>query len=395
MGTTAAAGPDTGDGSVPGPSDRPTTSTRDPEDLAVRLGDWLASVLPARAHPELLEASVPEGNGMSSETVLVAARWDDGDGPVDRQLVARIEPPTSAWPVFPVYDLDMQFRVMQLVRDRTDVPVPEPLWFEADPDVLGGSFFVMTHVDGQVPRDVMPYTFGDNWVFDGTEADRRRLQTSAVRALAEIHRLRPDNADLGFLEHREPGATRLERSFRHWSAYHDWVVADAHSPLLRACFDWLDERLPAAVAAAGPDVLSWGDSRIGNMMFRDGEVVAVLDWEMAAVAPPEVDIGWMCYLHLFFQDLATDLGAPGLPDMLRPVDVAREYAAQAGYEPADLRWFVAYAAIRHGVIMRRVTERSIFFGEAERPADIDDLIMHRRTLEAMLEDTYWSGIGLG
>jgi hypothetical protein len=42
-----------------------------------------------------------------------------------------------------------------------------------------------------------------------------------------------------------------------------------------------------------------------------------------------------------------------------------------------------------------VTERSILFGEAERPDDIDDLILHRATLEAMVEGSYWSRVGLG
>jgi aminoglycoside phosphotransferase (APT) family kinase protein len=130
------------------------------------------------------------------------------------------------------------------------------------------------------------------------------------------------------------------------------------------------------------------------MMFRDDEVVAVLDWEMAAVAPPEVDLGWMCYLHLFFQDLAVQLGAPGLPDMFRPVDVAATYAEAAGRPVGDLRWHIAYAAMRHGVIMRRVTERSIHFGEAEAPDDVDDLIIHRATLVAMLDGSYWPGVAL-
>jgi len=112
------------------------------------------------------------------------------------------------------------------------------------------------------------------------------------------------------------------------------------------------------------------------------------------VAPPEVDLGWMCYLHLFFQDLAVDLGAPGLPEMFRPVDVARSYAEASGHTPGDLTWHLAFAAIRHGAIMRRVTERSIHFGEAEMPADIDDLIIHRGTLAAMVDGTYWSKIAL-
>jgi len=391
VGTTAAAGPEAGDGPLGPEPERITTSTRDRADLAHRLAAWLTSTLPAGSDPELVEASSPEGNGMSSETMLFTARWDDGEGRRDRRLVARIEPPSTAWPVFPSYDLDMQFRVMRLVRERTSVPVPELLWFEPDPEVLGGAFFVMGHVDGVVPRDVMPYTFGDNWLFDAPPELRRRVQASALRCLAGIHELTPANADLSFLEHAQPGASSLERSLGHWSAYHDWVVADAPSPLLAAGFEWLRANLPDR---AGADVLSWGDSRIGNMMFRDGEVVAVLDWEMAEVAPPEVDLGWMCYLHRFFQDLATDLGAPGLPDLLRPTEVAAQYGAIRGRDPADLRWFVAYAAIRHGVIMRRVTERSIFFGEAERPDDVDDLILHRATLESMLDGTYWSRIGL-
>jgi len=129
-------------------------------------------------------------------------------------------------------------------------------------------------------------------------------------------------------------------------------------------------------------------------MFRDEEVVAVLDWEMAEIAPPEVDLGWLCYLHLFFHDLAVQLGAPGLPDMLRPVDVRQTYAAATGRTLGSLRWHMTYAAVRHALNMRRVAERAIFFGEASQPDDVDDLIMHRATLTDMLDGTYWSNIAL-
>ena len=70
------------------------------------------------------------------------------------------------------------------------------------------------------------------------------------------------------------------------------------------------------------------------------------------------------------------------------------YAEAAGHEPGDLKWHIAYAAMRHGVIMRRVTERSIFFGEAAAPDDIDDLIIHRATLAGMLDGSYWEGVAL-
>jgi aminoglycoside phosphotransferase (APT) family kinase protein len=328
---------------------------------------------------------------MSSETLLVDAVWTEDGAEVARRLVARVEPPATDYPVFTTYDLDMQFRVIRLVEEHTDVPVPATHWHETDPSVLGGEFFVMDRVDGLVPPDVLPYTFGDNWVFDGTEAARRTIQDSAVRAMAGIHSIRPTDHDLSFLELDQPGATALERSLNHWKDYLEWVVGDTRSQLLDDCFAWLTDNLPEDTSS---DALSWGDGRIGNMMFRDNEVVAVLDWEMAAVAPPEVDLGWMCYLHLFFQDLAVQLGAPGLPDMFRPTDVRATYAEAAGHEPGDLKWHIAYAAMRHGVIMRRVTERSIFFGEAAAPDDIDDLIIHRATLAGMLDGSYWKGVAL-
>jgi aminoglycoside phosphotransferase (APT) family kinase protein len=379
------------EGTVQMDAERLTTSTRDPGAMRGQFEAWLRATLPAGNGAEVVELTSPESNGMSSETLLMTARWIEDGATVERRLVARVEPPATDYPVFTTYDLDMQFQVMRLVAAHTAVPIPETHWYEPDPTVLGGAFFVMDRVDGLVPPDVLPYTFGDNWVFDATPEARRTIQDSAVRAMAGIHSIRPDRHDLSFLQLDQPGDTALERSLNQWKAYHEWVVQDRRSVLLDDCFAWLTEHLPAD---PGPDALSWGDGRIGNMMFQDFEVVAVLDWEMAAVAPPEVDLGWMCYLHLFFQDLAVDLGAPGLPEMFRPVDVAATYAEAAGHPVGDLTWYIAYAAMRHGVIMRRVTERSIHFGEVEAPADIDDLIIHRATLAAMLDGTYWKGVAL-
>ena len=372
-------------------ADHITTSTRDPAKMRAQLEQWLRSVLPEGNDARVVELTSPESNGMSSETLLVDVAWTEDGAEVTRRLVARVEPPATDYPVFTTYDLDMQYRVMRLVAAHTDVPVPETHWYEPDPSVLGGAFFVMDRVDGLVPPDVLPYTFGDNWVFDGSEQTRRSIQDSAIGAMAGIHTITPADHDLGFLQLDQPGATALERSLNHWKDYLEWVVGDRRSPLLDDCFAWLTDNLPTDTSG---DALSWGDGRIGNMMFRDDEVVAVLDWEMAAVAPPEVDLGWMCYLHLFFQDLVESLGMPGLPDMFRPADVRATYARAAGHEPGDLKWHIAYAAMRHGAIMRRVTERSIFFGEVDAPADVDDLIIHRASLVGMLDGTYWDNIDL-
>lgn len=372
-------------------SDKITTSTRDPEELGRQIQTWMATVLPPGGDPLVANVVTPQGNGMSSETILFDAAWTIDGERVERRCVARIEPEMDKVPVFPTYELAQQFDVMSMVAEATDVPVPETLWYEADRSHIGAPFFVMGRIDGIVPPDVLPYTFGDCWLFDATPDQQARLQDSSVRALAGVHSITAETHDLSALQFDTPGATALERHLAWWEGYLEWVVGDRRSPLLDDCFAWLRANLPTDV---GPDSLSWGDARIGNMMFADFECVAVLDWEMAGVAPPEVDLGWMAYLHLFFQDLAVDLGAPGLPDFMRASDLAATYSAVTGRPVGDLRWHVAYSAMRHGVIMRRVTERAVLFGEAIEPPDLDDMIIHRETLRGMLDGSYWERTGL-
>jgi len=128
------------------------------------------------------------------------------------------------------------------------------------------------------------------------------------------------------------------------------------------------------------------------MMYRHFEPVAVLDWEMVSIGPREIDLGWMIFLHRFFQDLAEQYGLPGMPSFMRLDDVVTTYADATGVVPCLVPWYLVYAAVRHGVVMSRIARRQVHFGEINPPADPDDMIMHRRTIEEMLEGTYWSRV---
>ena len=134
--------------------------------------------------------------------------------------------------------------------------------------------------------------------------------------------------------------------------------------------------------------MSWGDSRIGNVMYRGFEPIAILDWEMAGLGPRELDLGWLVFMHGFFQNIFAGMGLPGLPDLLRSVDVAATYERQSGHAVQDLRWYETYAALRHAIIMSRIAARQHHFG-GERAEDPDDRFPHRATLEAMLAGSYW------
>jgi aminoglycoside phosphotransferase (APT) family kinase protein len=358
--------------------------TRDPEEVRRRLEAWFATRLDPGAAPAVSGLAVPSSNGMSSDTVLFDLAHGAGGARRTERLVARLAPEASAVPVFPTYDFALQFAVLRLVAERTDVPVPAPRWLETDPAALGTPFFVMDRVDGQVPPDIVPYTFG-SWLSEASAAEQAGLQDATVRLLAQIHTIDPSSADLGFVQFARPEPTALARHVGQQWDYYQWVAGGTPIPVLEDGFAWLRAHWPAEDTG---EVLSWGDSRIGNILYRDFAPVAVLDWEMAAVAPRELDVGWLLYLHRFFQDLAVQMGLPGMADFLRLDDVAVAYERHSGHRLGDLRWYVAYAAVRHGIVMARVHRRMIHDGQAVEPATPDELVLHRETIAAMVGGDY-------
>jgi len=364
---------------------RPTTSRRDLGDLKQRLERWVARQLPAGAEPRVSALEMPASNGMSSDTVLFDLVWREAGDTRTEALVARVAPEPSAVPVFRVYDLDRQFQVMRLVAAKTPVPIPRLYWSEPDSAPLGVPFFVMDRVEGQVPPDLMPYNFG-SWLSEATAAEQARLQESSVRLLAQLHAIENAEHTFAFLKFKHPQPTALGRHVAEQWAFYEWMVDGLRVPLIERGFAWLQEHWPRE---EGPTVLSWGDARIGNIMYRQFEPVAVFDWEMAALGPCELDLGWFIYLHRFFEDIAANAGLPGMPHFLRRDDVATTYESLTRHTPRDLDFYTMYSALRQGIIMARIQRRAIHFGEATMPADVDDLIMHRATLEAMLAGSYW------
>lgn len=355
-------------------------SGRDPEELRARLEGWLAS---HRAGARITDFEIPSSNGMSSETVLLDTAWDKGGNSVGRRLVARLAPEPSAVPVFPAYDLEKQARVMADARAAAPaVPIPEVVLSEPDPAPVGTPFFVMERIDGRVPPDVMPYNF-DSWVTAATPAQRQTLQDSTLAVLAALHAVEGATERFTYLEVDRPGDTAMRRQLADQAAYYDWAREGIRVPIIERTFAWLEDRFPDDEGAAG---LCWGDARIGNVLYApDGfEPAAVLDWEMAVLAPPEVDLAWFSYIHTFFEDLAGIFGAPGLPEFLRLEDCAATYERLSGRTPRHLDWYTVYAALRYAIVSIRTTKRRVHFEGIPFPEALDDLVMHRDGLERLL-----------
>lgn len=371
---------------------RPSGSQRDPETLRDDLTVWLSTQLPTDAALSVDHAELPSANGMSSETILADAQWTENGQRAAHRLVIRTAPQPGSSPVFPTYDMRRQFEVMRGLAEQSSAVVPAVRWYCDDTAVLGGEFFVMDRVDGEVPPDRMPYTFG-SWVTEAAEADRRKMQRLTVDQLARIHAAPVEK--FAFLDDTREGESGLDAHVRRNHEFYQWVRGDGPTiPLIDRGFQWLRESWPEE-SLRFKDVVSWGDSRPGNVIYRDFEPVALLDWEMATIGPRELDLGWIIFLHRFFQDLAEVATLPGLPTFCRREDVAAEYAALTGHHAADLDFYTAYAALQHAIIMVRIQMRAMAFGQAQMPEDPDNLILHRATLEKMLDGTYWDGIQSG
>jgi len=356
-------------------------SSRDAETMRQRLTGWLATVLPDGAEPVVVLHTGIQENGLSSETVLLDLTWSESGEQQAGQYVARVAPAPEDLPVFEHYALQDQYDAIRIVGETTDVPVPAVRWIEPTGEVLGTPFFLMDRIDGLVPRDVLPYNFGDNWLFDATPEEQRRLQDASVKVVADLHAIPDAGRTFAFLDPKQPGETALVRNLARTRAWYEFAVPDiGRSPIAERALTWLTEHLPTTDEA----VLCWGDARIGNVLYRDFEPVGVLDWEMASIGPRELDVSWMVFAHQVFESITGVLEMPGLPELLREEDVRATYSALSGVELGDLDWYHVYNAVQWCIVFMRTGARQIHFGEIERPDDIETLMHHKPLLEALL-----------
>ncbi len=326
----------------------PAPKERDLEQTRKDLERWLAGRLSEATDVRVGELSGPGTTGFSSDTILFDASWEEAGTRVERPLVARIEP--RGFNVFPVYDIGKQFRIQRILAD-TPVPSAPMYWLEHDESFLGAPFYVMGRVDGRIPTDNPPYHVG-GWVTEIAPDEREALWWSGLDALIEIHRLDWRRLGLDFLD--RPGATPLDAHLEEYESMWAWVDGRPN-PNIEAALRWLRENRPRDEE---PTVVSWGDARIGNMIFDRGRCVAVLDWEMAALGSPELDLAWWLFLDRHHSE---GVDAPRLPGFPSREATIERYAERTGHRPRHLDYYEVFAALRFTVIMARLARQMVYY----------------------------------
>jgi aminoglycoside phosphotransferase (APT) family kinase protein len=316
---------------------------REPQDVARVLRSWFERV---RGFTDVNVANIriPGGTGFSNETVLFDATWRDGGPPQQRALVARIAP--SSYQVFPDDTFDLQFHIMRALAP-TDVPTAEVHWLERDEAWFGKPFWIMERVDGDIPTDNPPYA-GAGWLADATTTQQSRAWANGIAAIAAVHNVPLDAlaADEPRLIVSEDGSgAELER----YERFLRWAEDGQPHALARDAVAWLDRNRPAAPARGC--TLVWGDARLSNLVFRDFEVVAVLDWEMASIGDPLLDLGWWLFSD---ETLTRGAGFERLRGFESRDEAAARWAELAGRSTDALDYFLVFAGLRFTVIMLRM-----------------------------------------
>lgn len=308
----------------------------------IRLGiqGWLRTRLPDRPGLEIADLKFPEASGESSVTLLLDGSWPDGSA---ERFVLRMAPATSQ--VFERHDLLMQFEMMELMR-REGIPAPELIGYEADTAALGADFYVMGFTEGQIPPDNPPFAI-TGWVKDTlSDEDRRQMWRAGLEALASIHRIDIEKHDLSRLPRAAAAESILAQEIRTFdSMFKPELRASSDSRILEG---W--QTLLSTVPPDSEVGLCWGDSRVGNVIFRELSPVAIIDWEMANVSDPLTDLAWWVWIDKCNSE---GLGFPRLGGLPAPDEIYADWHRLTGRSIRNIAWFELFAVVRYAIVLER------------------------------------------
>ena len=258
------------------------------------------------------------------------------------------------------HDMGREHRIISALQD-TDVPVPPVAGLCTDDAVNDAPFYVMSFVSGPILRTRREA----EEAFE--ESERREIGDRVVDTLVKIHAVDPEHVGLGDLGKREDYAARqLHRWHGQWEKSKTDEV-----PLV----DEVHDRLVARIPEQGPATLVHGDYRLDNMILdSDGEIAAVVDWELCTLGDPLADLGMLlCYwsepgdqLIPLFDPPTT---APGFPTR---TELRDRYGELSGRDLSQIDFFVALGYWKLAIILQGVYARYAAGGYGKPEAGFEE-----------------------
>ena len=249
------------------------------------------------------------------------------------------------------HDMHREFTVLTKLAPIYPL-APRPEAYCEDPSVIGAAFYVMERRRGIVIRRRPP----KGMVIDADTG--RRLSTALIDALAELHGLDVAAAGLTELGRPEGYARRqVEGWTRRWNAAKTDEV-----PTLDAVAAWLAEALPANADADA--ALIHNDYKYDNVLLdadEPGRILAVLDWEMATIGSPRMDLGTTLGYWVEAGDDARmqglAFGPTNLPGSLTRAELVDRYQERTGLEVGDATYYRVFGLFKIAVIVQQIYAR--------------------------------------
>ncbi len=247
------------------------------------------------------------------------------------------------------HDMGREFRVISGLG-QTSVPVPIAYGYCEDPSVTGAHFYVMSEVSG---RAMYTPELVEEWL---DLPARKQLGKSFIETLAALHSVDPDDVGLGELGRRDGYVARQLRTwYGSWEASKEAAVYD--DDRIHELHTMLSGNLPEQ----GPARVVHGDYGLHNTMVdQQGNLTAVLDWEIATLGDPLADFAYA--LNAWGDpdaepSPAMHSGATTAPGFDGPDAMIERYAEGTGADLSQLEYYRAFnyfktACILHGVYSR-------------------------------------------
>jgi aminoglycoside phosphotransferase (APT) family kinase protein len=321
-------------------ADRPTEVRRGEELDLERLRAFLDSELPdvlGRGTDEIRVRQFP--CGFSNLTYLVSIG--------DSEMVLR-RPPFGA-KIKSAHDMEREFRILSALADSY-AKVPKTLICCQDPDVLGAPFYLMERVVGVILRPKMAAGL------EPEPATMAAIAGSLVDTLVELHAVDYQDAGLADLGRGEGYALRQVEG---WTGRYETARTD-DVPTIEMAAAWLAENPPPPASAA----LIHNDFKYDNLVLDSEDlsrVVAVLDWEMATLGDPLMDLGTSLGYWVDPDDppemLELRLSPTTISGNPSRLQVAERYAGATGHSLDHLVFYYVYGLFKIAVIIQQIYAR--------------------------------------
>ena len=265
----------------------------------------------------------------------------------ERELVLRRAPFGAK--IKTAHDMGREYRILSgLVQVYPKVPAP--LAFCQDDSVIGAPFYLMERLKGLILRGELPQGL------ELTPARMRALSENFVENLVEIHQVDYQAAGLGDLGHPEG---YVKRQIEGWAQRYKKARTDDIQDIERAAA-WLAENMPAESGAA----LIHNDYKYDNLVLDPQDpshIIGVLDWEMATIGDPLMDLGTSLGYWIDPNDptelQALTFGLTSLPGNLNRRELAERYAHKSGDNISNLSFYYVYALFKIAVIVQQIYAR--------------------------------------